>query len=66
MRFKDGKPEGVPEPVVTGFTSVDQKTLKGAPVGLAEDAEGALLIADDVGNTIWRVTARGTDAPAPR
>lgn len=66
VRFKDGKPEGVPEPVVTGFTSVDQKTLKGAPVGLAEDAEGALLIADDVGNTIWRVTAHGTDTPAPR
>ena len=66
VRFKDGKPEGVPEPIVTGFASADQKSLKGAPVGLAEDVEGALLIADDVGNTIWRVTAHGTDAPAPR
>ncbi|WP_347888381.1 sorbosone dehydrogenase family protein [Nitrosomonas europaea] len=66
VRFKDGKPDGVPEPIVTGFASADQRTLKGAPVGLAEDAEGALLIADDVGNTIWRVTARDTDSPAPR
>ncbi|MDY1449078.1 sorbosone dehydrogenase family protein [Pseudomonas aeruginosa] len=57
VQFKDGKPQGVPQPIVTGFASADQKTLKGAPVGLAEDAEGALLIADDVGNTIWRVAA---------
>jgi len=66
VRFKDGKPEGAPEPVVTGFASADQKTLKGAPVGLVEDAEGALLIADDVGNTVWRVSARDAGAPASR
>ncbi len=64
VRFENGKPQGTPEPIVTGFASDDQKTLKGAPVGLAEDAEGALLIADDVGNTIWRVTARGAGATA--
>lgn len=62
VRFRDGKPEGVPEPIITGFVSTDQESLKGAPVGLAEDAEGALLIADDVGNTVWRVTARDTPA----
>lgn len=62
VRFKDGKPEGEPERVVTGFASDDEKTLKGAPVGLAEDAEGALLIADDVGNTVWRITARDSGA----
>ncbi|WP_454005936.1 PQQ-dependent sugar dehydrogenase [Alcaligenes sp. Marseille-Q7550] len=57
VRFKDGKPEGVPERIVTGFASDDDRTSRGAPVGLAEDAEGALLIADDVGNTVWRVSS---------
>ncbi len=56
VAFENGKPTGTAQPVVTGFTSDDEKDLYGAPVGLAEDAEGALLIADDVGNTIWRVT----------
>lgn len=58
VAFKEGKPSGVPVPVVTGFVSSDEENLKGAPVGLAEDAEGALLIADDVGNTVWRVTSQ--------
>lgn len=56
--FKDGKPTGAPESVVTGFASGNEKNLKGAPVGLAEDANGALLIADDVGNKVWRVSAQ--------
>ncbi|MGO4502518.1 MULTISPECIES: PQQ-dependent sugar dehydrogenase [unclassified Dyella] len=56
VAFKDGKPVGVPEPVVAGFYSKDESQLYGAPVGLAQDADGALLIADDVGNTVWRVT----------
>ena len=43
--------------VVTGFVSDDEKELYGAPVGLAVDKTGALLIADDVGNTVWRVSA---------
>ena len=47
---------GAPEPVVTGFFSSDESKLFGAPVGLAQDKEGALLIADDVGNAVWRVT----------
>jgi len=56
VRFVDGKPTGTTVPVVTGFTSQDEKQLFGAPVGLAQSADGALLIADDVGNTIWAVT----------
>jgi len=56
--FANGMPSGPAQPVVTGFHSADEKDLYGAPVGLAQDAEGALLIADDVGNVIWRVTAK--------
>jgi glucose/arabinose dehydrogenase len=48
---------GKPETVVSGFYSTDEKKLFGAPVGLTQDQDGALLIADDVGNTVWRVTA---------
>lgn len=59
IRFQDGKPVGLPQPLVTGFHSDDEKQLYGAPVGLAQDPQGALLIADDVGNSIWRVTAAG-------
>ncbi len=55
--FKDGKPNGTPETVVSGFYSDDEKQLFGAPVGMTQDQDGALLIADDVGNTVWRVTA---------
>jgi len=56
--FKDGKPTGRPQTVVSGFTSKDEKTLMGAPVGMAMDAEGALLVADDVGDVVWRVSAK--------
>jgi glucose/arabinose dehydrogenase len=55
--FENGKPSGTVQPVVTGFHSADEKSLYGAPVGLAQDADGALLIADDVGDVVWRVTA---------
>jgi glucose/arabinose dehydrogenase len=54
--FKDGKPAGQPIDVVTGFLVGDH--AKGRPVGLAMDRSGALLIADDVGNTVWRVSAQ--------
>lgn len=56
--FRDGKPAGQPVDVVTGFLTGDH--AKGRPVGLAMDRTGALLIADDVGNTVWRVSAAGT------
>lgn len=54
--FQQGKPTGLPEPLVTGFHSDDETRLYGAPVGLAQDQEGRLLIAD-VGDAVWRVTA---------
>ena len=57
--FENGMPKGQAQPVVTGFYSADEKQLYGAPVGMAQDAAGALLIADDVGNVVWRVTSAG-------
>ncbi len=57
VAFEQGKPVGKPETVVSGFYSSDEKHLFGAPVGITQDADGALLIADDVGDTVWRVTA---------
>ncbi len=59
VKFVDGRPTGQKIPVVTGFASGDEKSLFGAPVGLAQAADGALLIADDVGNVVWSVTASG-------
>ncbi|ETF02948.1 sorbosone dehydrogenase [Advenella kashmirensis W13003] len=57
--FSDGKPAGKAEPVVSGFVSEDEENLFGAPVGLTQGKDGALLFADDVGNTVWRVTVAG-------
>jgi glucose/arabinose dehydrogenase len=54
--FKDGHPSGKAEDVVTGFVN-DKDQARGRPVGVAVDKSGALLIADDVGNTVWRVSA---------
>jgi glucose/arabinose dehydrogenase len=51
----DGKPSGPPRDVLTGFLS--DRVAHGRPVGLTLDHEGALLVADDVGNAVWRVTA---------
>jgi glucose/arabinose dehydrogenase len=59
VAFENGKPVGTPTPVVTGFVSDDEKELYGAPVGVAQDQDGALLIADDAGNAVWRVTGSG-------
>jgi glucose/arabinose dehydrogenase len=56
--FKDGKPDGIAKDVVTGFLDGDNQA-RGRPVGLAIDKTGALLVADDVGNTVWRVTSAG-------
>jgi glucose/arabinose dehydrogenase len=56
--FSNGKPNGMAEDVVTGFLD-DQGHAHGRPVALALDKSGGLLIADDVGNTVWRVTAAG-------
>ena len=54
--FVGGKPSGQPVDVLTGFLTDDGKA-NGRPVGVALDAKGSLLVADDVGNTIWRVSA---------
>lgn len=54
--FKDGKPSGMPEEILTGFLSKEGKA-NGRPVGVAFDKSGALLVADDVGNVVWRVSA---------
>jgi glucose/arabinose dehydrogenase len=56
--FHDGKPAGKPVDVVSNF--IQDGHAKGRPVGLAMDHSGALLVADDVGNTVWRVSAAGT------
>ena len=56
--FSGGHPSGKAEDVVTGFLDADQHA-RGRPVGLAVDKTGALLIADDVGNTVWRVSPAG-------
>ena len=54
--FSGGAPSGSAEDVITGF--LDQNShARGRPVGLAVDRTGALLIADDVGNTVWRVSS---------
>ncbi|NCT67847.1 MAG: sorbosone dehydrogenase family protein [Rhodanobacteraceae bacterium] len=58
VAFQQGKPVGLPQTLVSGFHSDDETQLYGAPVGLAQDSQGALLIADDVGDTVWRVTAQ--------
>ena len=54
--FRDGKPAGKPQDVLTGFLN-DKGEARGRPVGVRIDKQGALLVADDVGNTVWRVTA---------
>jgi glucose/arabinose dehydrogenase len=52
--FADGKPAGPPSDFLTGFLGQDGKA-QGRPVGVALDKAGALLVADDVGNVVWRV-----------
>jgi glucose/arabinose dehydrogenase len=60
--FKDGTPAGMPVDVLTGFLDRDEQA-QGRPVGMAFDAHGGLLVADDVGNTIWRVTPGAANTP---
>jgi len=55
--FRGGRPAGAPIDFVTGFMGADGKT-RGRPVGVTVDPRGALIIADDLSNTIWRVTPR--------
>jgi len=53
--FVGGQPVGPPVDVLTGFLTADEKA-QGRPVGVALDKNGALLVADDVGNVVWRVS----------
>jgi len=54
--FEAGKPKGQPVDVLTGFLNSDEKAM-GRPVGVVIDKQGDLLVADDVGNKVWRVSA---------
>ena len=56
IRFQDGRPVGNPQDFVTGFVDNDGNA-RGRPVGVAIDRTGALIVADDVGNTVWRVSS---------
>jgi glucose/arabinose dehydrogenase len=59
--FSGGKPSGDPIDVLTGFVEEDGDA-RGRPVGVAIDRDGGLLVADDVGNVVWRVTAENDRA----
>jgi glucose/arabinose dehydrogenase len=63
--FAGGLPSGAPEDVLTGFLSPGGEAL-GRPVGVAADRSGALLVADDVGNVIWRVMPAEPESAALR
>ncbi len=54
--FSAGKPSGAPVDVLTGFLNDEEKAM-GRPVGVVIDQQGDLLVADDVGNKVWRVSA---------
>jgi glucose/arabinose dehydrogenase len=62
--FRNGRPAGAPIDFVTGFRDPDGKT-RGRPVGVTVDPRGALIVADDLSNTLWRVTPAAA-APAAR
>ncbi len=55
--FRDGRPAGPPEEVLAGFLD-EEGRARGRPVGVAVDRAGAVLVADDVGNVIWRIAPR--------
>ena len=61
--FRGGSPAGEPVEFITGFMGADAKT-RGRPVGVTVDPRGALIVADDLSNTIWRVTPTGVPHPA--
>jgi len=63
--FAGGRPSGKAIDFLTGFTTGDK--VRGRPVGIAQDRTGALLVADDAGNTVWRVApAQAAAAPPPQ
>ncbi len=54
--FEDGRPAGAAEDLLTGFLSEDERLSHGRPVGVALAADGGVLLCDDVGDVVWRVT----------
>ena len=54
--FENGRPSGPPRDILSGFLAPDEKVSYGRPVGVTLGPDGSLLVADDVGNVIWRVT----------
>jgi hypothetical protein len=63
--FRDGRPAGQPLDLLTGFVD-DEGNARGRPVGVAVGKDGALLVADDVGNVVWRVAGTGPEARVTR
>ncbi len=61
--FRGGNPSGPPIDLLTGFID-DEGNAKGRPVGIAVDKQGGVLVADDVGNVIWRVSELASDRRA--
>jgi glucose/arabinose dehydrogenase len=57
VKFENGAPVGAPQEVLTGFLN-DKSEARGRPVGVIIDRRGGLLVADDVGGAVWRVSAR--------
>ena len=62
--FTNGRPSGPPIDLVTGFLNADGEA-RGRPVGVTVDPRGALIVADDLSNAIWRITPTQAPAPAP-
>ncbi len=62
--FENGEPQGLPKDILTGFLS-DRGEAKGRPAGVAIAKDGAVLVADDVGNTIWRIAPGNESANDP-
>ncbi len=57
--FTNGRPSGPPRDILTGFLAPDERVSYGRPVGVTLGPDGSLLVADDVGDAIWRVTGAG-------
>ncbi len=57
--FENGRPSGPPRDILTGFLAPDERESYGRPVGVTIGPDGSLLVADDVGDVIWRVTGEG-------
>ena len=61
VAFDKGEPVGLPQDILTGFLNKDGDA-RGRPVGVIVDGQGALLVADDVGDVIWRISPESNPA----